>query len=308
VRASTSTRTALRRLAAAALLAALPPALPAQAPAPAPVEELPPAAPAQEPAPVPAVEEVAGVEEPLPATPAPPPAAPAVPSTAQLEMRLEPVTAPAPPPAAAPPRLVEHLPPAEPERALRLELEATLARTTQLYLVLDAPRRVVEIKARGIILDQLPLKDLALLRYQALVGGGAGGATPALPAVWKVVEGPGDFSRETIAPESLRPYVPEEEREEEPESGKKPETIVPSAPTSYRVRLESDWDLAIVDRSPHPGFFARYAQAVREGWAEIFGRPQERRPLIALSLAPEDARRLHHVFRTDLPILLVSGG
>jgi hypothetical protein len=284
VRASTSIRRALRRLAAAALLAALPPALPAQAPAPAPVEE---------PAPAP----------PLPSPP------PAVPSTAQLELRLEPTRpATAPPPAAAPARLVEHLPPPEPERALRLELEAELARTTQLYLVLDAPRRVVEIKARGVILDQVPLKELALLRYQAMLGGDGGGAPPALPAVWKVVEGPGDFSRETIAPESLRPWVPEEERQEEPESGKEPEPIVPSSPTSYRVRLESDWDLAVVDRSPHPGFFARYAQAVREGWAEIFGRPQERRPLIALSLDPEDARRLHHVFRTDLPILLVSGG
>lgn len=306
MRASTSTRLDWAAVAAVAAAVALVLALPLAVPA----QEAVPAAPAQEPAPEPEPP----VEEPAPAppaatAPAPPeaPAPPGVPSTAQLEPAPVQTTAPAPSPP-APARLLAQLPPPEPARARRLELEAGLARTTQLYLVLDAPRRLVEIKARGIVLDQLPLRDLALLHYRSLWGGEAG-APPPLPAVWKVVEGPGDFSREIIAPEKLRPYVPEEEREEETgqRDSKQPEPVVPSAPASYRVRLESNWDLAIVDRSPHPGFFARYAQAVREGWARLRGHSQPRRPIIAVSLDPEDARRLHHVFRTDLPILLVAG-
>jgi hypothetical protein len=197
------------------------------------------------------------------------------------------------------------MPAPEPSHARRLEMEATLARTTRLYLVLDAARQRVEIKARGVVLDQAPLRDLAVLHHQPLWGGGPP-PVPPLPAVWKVAAGPGDFSREIISPESLRPYVPEEEREDaEAASGKEPDAIVPSTPATYRVRLDAEWDLAIVDRSPHPGFLARYAQAVRQGWALLGGAPVERRPLIAVSLDPEDARRLHHVFRTELPVLVI---
>lgn len=284
MRASTFTRVAL-------LLAAALPGHAQETPPPAPPAALPPLIQTVPPAQL----------QPVPVTPT----APAEPSTGVLEMRLETRPAPPPAPAPAPAPLVAKLPPPTPESARVLELEASLARTTQLYLVLDSSRRLIEVKARGVVLDQVPLRELALLHYRPLLGGDAG-AEPALPAVWKVAEGPGDFSRETIAPESLRPYVSEEEREEpEAQDAKKPEPLVPTPPTSYSVRMDSEWDLAIVDRSPHPSFLARYAQAVREGWARLRGHAEERRPLVALSLDPDDARRLHHVFRTELPVLVV---
>jgi hypothetical protein len=235
----------------------------------------------------------------------PPPApvpAPGQPSTGRLEIVIEPAPR-RPPPSPLPG-------PVDPLRARALELEAGLAKGPQIYLVLDTARRKLAIKARGLTLDEVPVAEIALLHHGSLVGGGAG-APPPVPVVWTVREGPGDAAREVIAPESLRPYVQEDEREEatagedgEDEPEAKP---IPTPPTAYRVKLDSGWELAVLDRPPAPRFAARYTSAVRDGLLRLIGRLPERPPLLAVTVAADDARRLHHVFRTDLPVLIAAG-
>ena len=101
-----------------------------------------------------------------------------------------------------------------------------------------------------------------------------------------MVEGPGDTDRETIAPTTLRPYSEADEEEEPPATATpgapaKPGGEVAGKPTTYRVRLDVGWQRLRGEEPSHP-------------------------PLIALVVAPDDARRLHHIFRTGTRILVLT--
>ena len=185
-----------------------------------------------------------------------------------------------------------------------VEIEAELAKQPRLYLVLEPRARKLRVKARGMELASVNVRELALLRFSPLFGDSA--APPLeVPGVWTVREGPGDTDRETIAPTSLRPYSEEDEMEEPaaaPAPEKKPgETEKPS---SYRVALDNGWQLYLVNHPPRAGFLRRFAAAVRDGWLRVFGSDPAHPPLVALVVSPEDARRLHHLFRTGMPILV----
>jgi len=120
-------------------------------------------------------------------------------------------------------------------------------------------------------------------------------------------QGPGDLSREVIAPEALKPYVPEEERQETaalPLAAKP----VPLPPSRYLVPMTNGWSLAVLDQAPRTGFFHRYAQAVKDGWSRLRGQAVKRPPLVALTMTAADAQRFHHVFRSQLPVVVAAGG
>jgi hypothetical protein len=193
----------------------------------------------------------------------------------------------------------------ESERLQVAELEATLARDTGLYLVLDARARELTVKVRGIALSTTKLSEVSRLVFQPLLGGAEAPPLPA-PAVWRISEGPGDTDRETIAPTTLRPYSEEEERQEPtapgatPAAPKKDENEKPPA---YRVKLENGWQLMVVNEPPRLGPLRRLSAAVRDGWLRLRGEEPSHPPLVALVMAPADAKALHHLFRTDIPIL-----
>jgi hypothetical protein len=197
---------------------------------------------------------------------------------------------------AAPPELL---------RARSLEIEATLAKTPVIYLYLDPARRVLEVRSRGMTLDSAALSSVTMLHHHPLFGA-EDRPLPEVPGVWTVDQGPGDLSREVIAPEALQPYVPEEERQEAtaPQAAKP----IPPPPSRYLVPLTNGWALAVLDREPRGGFFHRYTQAVKDGWARLRGKPVARPPLVALSMSAPDAQRFHHVFRSQLPVLVAAGG
>lgn len=202
--------------------------------------------------------------------------------------------------------------PLDPARVTTAELEAELARKPALYLVLDPPRRVLEVKARGVVLDTVPLSGVEIVSQQPFFRLSAP-ATPALPAIWLVDEGPGDTDREVIAPASLRPYSSEEEEAEPPPApagGGGPAatpTPVPEPPSSYRSRLSSGWDLWITGSLPSSGLWDRYWAAVREGWARLRGEAVTHRPAITVAAASGDAQRLHHLMRKGTPLLIAAG-
>ncbi len=198
---------------------------------------------------------------------------------------------------------------ADPGSALRLrlaELEGQLAKGPGLYLVLDSAAGQLRVKSRGLTLSETTIRETSLLTFRPLFGTRE---TPPLdaPAIWKVTRGPGDTDRETIAPTTLRPYSEEEERAEPtPSPGPKAQPAGETGkPKSYRVALDNGWQLLISDAPPRFGWFRRFAASVRDGWLRFRGAEPAHPPLIALTLAPDDARALHHLFRTGTPILVV---
>ena len=141
--------------------------------------------------------------------------------------------------------------------ALRaLELEAGLAKTPNLYLVVDPVKSVLEIRARGTVLESVPLAALGLMDFQPMFGSVA---EPQLlaPAIWTVALGPGDTDRETIAPTELRPFPKDEEEAQAtgPDATQKPaaekDPEADGKPTNYRVSLDNGWQL--VDGNEVPG-------------------------------------------------------
>lgn len=195
---------------------------------------------------------------------------------------------------------------AAPLRARVLELEAGLAKTPALYLVLDPAAGQLEVRSRGLVLDAVPVQEVRVLHYRPLLGGGRH-PQPEVPGIWTVIEGPGDTYREVIAPDALKPYVPEEERAEETAAAA-PDKELPVPPSRYFVKLANGWQLGVFDREPQTGFFARFLQAVEGGWKRLLGRSRASPPVVALAMSPDDARRIHHVFRTDLAVLVLPAG
>lgn len=205
-------------------------------------------------------------------------------------------------------------PPVTPATVANLELEAGLARTPNLYLKLDFDRRVLEIKARGFVLDSLQIKALGAAARQPFF------IKPrpfrlTVPTVLEVETGPGDTDREVIAPESLRPARREDE-EQEPtptptSSAPRPTaTKPPETPSRYRVELRGGMLLWVTDRLPARFLSERFMAALKEGWRFLFHRqnPDNEPPGLVFVVETPDARRLHHLFRSGMRILVVSEG
>lgn len=193
--------------------------------------------------------------------------------------------------------------------ALRLaELETALAKRPALYLVLEPAARRLTVRARGLVLHTVELRALTLLSYRPLFGGGEPPQLAA-PAVWTVEQGPGDTDRETIAPTTLRPYSEEEEMAPPTPTPVPGGTAAPppgerEKPASYRVALDNGWQLFLVDRPPRFGWLRRFAASAKDGWLRVRGRAPAHPPLVTLVVDAEDARSLHHLFRTGTEILV----
>jgi len=191
-------------------------------------------------------------------------------------------------------------------RIREAELELSLAKQPDLYLVLDPPTKRLAVKARGMVLDQFPLQEVSQLVFHPLFGSASVPPLPA-PAIWTVTRGPGDADRETIAPTTLRPYSEQEEQAESaaPDDKKKDDTEGdPRTPSSYRVGLDTGWQLMLVNQPPRLGWGRRFAASVADGWARLHGEEPSHPPLVTLVVSPEVARQLHHLFRTGMPILV----
>lgn len=193
-----------------------------------------------------------------------------------------------------------------------VELEVPLARRPDVYLVLNPQSRQLEVKVRGVALDTMPLAGIEMIVHAPLFGGHGPPPLP-LPAVWRVVDGPGDTDREYIAPAELRPYNPDGYDDPQPSAtpaspGAPPPTAtpVPEPPASYRAKLDSGWDLWITNELPPQGFLARAGAAVHDGWERLRGRGSQLRPAVTLAMGREDAMRLHHLMRSGTALLVLG--
>lgn len=208
--------------------------------------------------------------------------------------------------AVAPPRALA-APDATPLELRALELEAELAKKPALYLVLDPAAGRLEVRVRGTALTQVPVAEVSELVFAGLFGSGEAPPLRA-PALWTVVRGPGDTDRETLAPTTLRPYS---EDDEEEAGATSPAPAKPKGdgdkPTSYRVQLDVGWQLYLVNEPPRLDRFRRFGAAIRDGWLRMQGEEPSHPPLLALVVKSEDAQRLHHLFRSGMPILVLPG-
>lgn len=189
-----------------------------------------------------------------------------------------------------------------------IELEGSLAKDPKVYLAFDPAKRRLDVRLRGIVLERVALLQVELLVFAPIFGTAE---TPPLlaPAIWRIEQGPGDTDREVIAPPALRPFPTNEEEEaaEAAQSASKPQEKPSEKPSSYRVRLDNGWQLYVLNQPPEGGFLRRYRQAVADGWLRLRGLEPAHPPLLALVLTVEDARRLHHLFRAGMPILVGDG-
>jgi hypothetical protein len=192
-----------------------------------------------------------------------------------------------------------------------VELETELATKPNVYFVLDPGARKLSVRARATELAAVPLVQVSKLVFAPIFGSAE--APPLVaPAIWTIVEGPGDTDRETIAPTTLRPYSEEDEEEAADAASPAPAAAKPAdgaeaKPTTYRVRLDVGWQLLVTDEAPRLGFGRRLLAAVRDGWMRMRGEEPAHPPLVALVVAPEDAQRLHHIFRTGTRMLVLPG-
>jgi hypothetical protein len=178
------------------------------------------------------------------------------------------------------------------------ELELQLARSGDVYLLLDLRVPALEVRTRATLLETLPLAGAALYRFRTL--GAAGDLTVALPATWTVTEDVAAAYRQVVAPERLEPFSPEGEAA----AGRRPAAPTPERPAAYRVTLDSGFVLAVGAELPASGIGSRFAQALENGWLRLRGRAPERPDLVALAMAADDARQLHHLLRPGTVLLV----
>ncbi len=197
------------------------------------------------------------------------------------------------------------------QRAVELELE--LARTKDVYLVVDPESRRFEVRSRGLVLDVAPLEAVTVKALVPLFGPGSRPEIE-LPAVWHVTEPPADTWRRVIAPPELRPYTEDEEEEPTPapDAGPPPtRTPTPTpveVPPDYTLTVDAGWQVEVTTEAPL-GFGGRLAGAVASGWQRLKGAEPGVEPTrLVLTMTADDARRVRHLFQPGMAILLAAVG
>jgi len=184
--------------------------------------------------------------------------------------------------------------------------ERALAAERGLYLLVVPEPPALEIKARGLTLDRLPLGGVAVLvRRQAR---GPRPEPAALPAVWRVAEeAEAARRRRLIAPAELKPPPEEGMESVTAAAAAGEEEPLPEPPAEYRIGFEGGWELWVGPALPRAGWAARFASAVAAGWRALWRLGSEPPPgAIALAADPATARRLHHLFRGGTPVLVAA--
>ena len=201
--------------------------------------------------------------------------------------------------------------PPDPALVAVAEMEASLAKRPAVYLVLDPIRRVLEVRARGAVLDTIRLRGIEVISQQPLFGRRHPTAPP-LPAIWTVSTGPGDRDREILEPESLRPAPKPGEEDDDTDKPSDPSAPTPTptpvreTPASYRAGLSNGWDLWVTEELPTQSRWGLFTAAVRDGIARLRGRSQDVAPAVTLAMSREDAQRLHHLMRSGTAILVAA--
>lgn len=190
--------------------------------------------------------------------------------------------------------------PTEPQPALALEVE--LAATPAIYVVIDVAAQRLDVRARGMILDRIPLDGIALVRDEPLLRAGAQPLELTLPALWRITNRSGVASREVITPRSLEAYPEDGEVPDRPAAKR----VAAKPPATYYLEVEGGWSVSFDRALPGTTFWKRFGTAVRTGAERLFGLEPSSRPTLALAIGAADAERLHHLLRRETLILVLA--
>lgn len=178
-----------------------------------------------------------------------------------------------------------------------IELEVDLAARPDVYLRVDVARPALEVKAKGVVLETLPVAGVAILVYGP--GWWSTPPTPPIPDVWRVAQDVGPSRRQ------LSPGPPVAPSTAGSPGAAPPIAVDEPAPAVYTVALEGGWELLVGPRLPSSGVVARWSSAVATVWRRLVGRrATPPPPRVAIALDLEAARRLRPLLRRGVAILL----
>jgi hypothetical protein len=202
--------------------------------------------------------------------------------------------------------------------------EAALADEGAIYILVDEKAMLAQIKVRGIALEVLPLKSLAFLDYQTAFAS-LPDRVVQLPALFTVEEDVNSVYRKYVAPEELITVEEAEKLEAErvaavkaateaaKAAGQQPPPVdkgeppaEPERPTEYRIQLNEGWALQVRSEKPDRGFLARLKAAFHDGLARLRGEEVATPQLLDLTMAEDDARRIHRLLHPGLKILVIG--
>jgi len=196
----------------------------------------------------------------------------------------------------------------EADRAVGLALELELARTPTVYLVLDPWVGKLEIKARGLVLETVPVDRVAVLTLAPLVSRPAS-AVLELPTMWRLVSAPEESWRREVAPTTLRPYSEDEVAPTPtptPKLQTAPAAPAPAVPDDYACLAENGWQLRVT-ATRTGGLRQRLVDSIASGWRRLGGEALPQRPsTLVVEVTSEDARRLCHLLRPGLAVILAG--
>jgi hypothetical protein len=183
-------------------------------------------------------------------------------------------------------------------------LEFELARGRGLYLVVEGERGALSIRARGMELEAVPLREIRAV-WQQVEGDPGLPSTLEAPQVWRIAEGPEDEWRRVVAPEVLVPYVEDAEALPEASPVAPSPTPPPPRPAWFSVTTDSAWRIAVAPAVEAVAPLGWWRRVVR-GWRELAGAttPPFSPTLVLVVDEADDARRLVHLFRPGMPILV----
>ncbi len=193
---------------------------------------------------------------------------------------------------AAPP----HKPPSPP-----VLTELAIAKTKSLYMVIDIPKNLAVLKARGIAIRTFPLQDIAWI-----------GDPLSQPSSLKLKgKEPMVFPLSmTLPPASPKPNMPEVE--EEPSNSPPKALTVSDMPLRYELAFHDH--LIIIIQPDHLHSFWDNAWQQMGGWKDrvaahmstwkvAFGQPSN--PYLVLSMKPADAQAFYWAVVPPMPWLVV---
>jgi hypothetical protein len=187
---------------------------------------------------------------------------------------------------------------AGPKTAAQVELE--LASRGGIYLVVGAGPEL-QVKARGVVLDRLPLIDFGLMVYQPTFGAAA--ESPVhLPASWAIIEDAAATLRPRLTPAALEEYA---SAAASGSGAAAQEILFPEPPDRYRVELEGGWQLVVGRELPDRGLLRRFWYSVVSGFRRVRGVALEEKPQVVMALGDDEARKLHHLLRPGTTLLVL---
>jgi hypothetical protein len=200
---------------------------------------------------------------------------------------------------------------APPPSPASLELLLESARQPLPYLVLQPGAELAEVQIRGLPVDSVAVRAFAVVAPRGRLEECR--EAVAAPSAFTVSADAAQPLRQRFEPDALVESEPADEEgagevaaaeAAEPEEAEAP--VAASSPSAaYRVALDDGWTLVVAPQVAVSSLWGRLVVSLRRGVERLFGSPSPTCEL-QIAVAPDDARRLQHLFRPGVRILVLQ--